>query len=379
MWRVVVLRKFEFITLILFVGLSSFVFADQISLKNGDQLTGTVVKSDGKTLVLHTDAMGDVTIKYSEIQEIKTEQELHVSLKDGKTAVGPVTTSDGKIEIATKTSGTVEAAKEDVTVIRNNAEQAAYEKSQKPLRFTQGWSGGANVGFSIARGNTETDNLALALNAARTTKKDKITVYATSVDTKNDLAVPPASKTVANLNTGGLRYDRNVNPKLFAFVATDFMSNALQYLDLRSVYTGGFGWHAIKSDPTTLNILGGINYTHETYSNGAEVPPTPPATQPTGIFVSYGVTNRFAAASLSEELSQKLGKSTVITQNLGFYPNLQQTGQYRATFNLGTVTKINKWLGWQNQFGNIYVSNPPIGSKRDDVLLTTGLNISFTH
>ena len=37
------------------------LFADQVTLKNGDRLTGTVVKSDGKTLVLHTDAAGDVT------------------------------------------------------------------------------------------------------------------------------------------------------------------------------------------------------------------------------------------------------------------------------------------------------------------------------
>ncbi len=49
------------------------------------------------------------------------------------------------------------------------------------------------------------------------------------------------------------------------------------------------------------------------------------------------------------------------------------------TFNLGTVTKISKWLGWQNQFGDIYVSNPPIGSKSNDVIFTTGLNIAFTH
>lgn len=368
------LRKVEYFCLSALLGLSSVALADQITLKNGDRLTGTVVKSDGKTIVLHTDAAGDVTIKFDAVQEIKTEQELHVSTKDGKTAVGPVTTSDGKIEIATKTSGTVEAAKEDVTVIRNDAEQAAYDKSQLPLHLTQGWTGGANVGFSIARGNSETDNLALAFNAARTTKKDKLTLYATSVDTKNDLAVAPASKTVANLETGGFRYDRNLHPKLFVFGAADFEANALQYLDLRQVYSGGFGWHVIKSAATTMNILGGGNYTHETYSNGAAVPPPP-----VGIFVSYGKTNRFAALTLSEELTQKLGKSTVITQNLGFFPNLQQTGEYRTTFNLGTVTKISKWLGWQNQFGNIYVSNPPVGSKRDDVLLTTGLNISFTH
>ena len=153
------------------------------------------------------------------------------------------------------------------------------------------------------------------------------------------------------------------------------MSNALQFLDLRAVYSGGFGFHAIKSDATTLNFLGGVNYTHETYSNGPEnLPVTVPPT-----FVSYGETNKFVALTLGEELNHKLGKSTVITQNIYFFPNLQDTGQYRGTFNLGTVTKISKWLGWQNQFGDIYVSNPPTGAKNNDLILTTGLNFSFTH
>jgi len=371
-----VLRKFERFTLIVFLGLSVAAFADQITLKNGDRLTGTVVKGDGKTVVLHTDAAGDVTIQFSAIQDIKTDKELHVSLKDGKTAVGPVTTADGKIEIATATAGTVEAAREDVTLIRNDAEQAAFDKSLHP-GLLSGWTGGANVGFSVARGNSETENLALAFNAVHATLNDKITLYATSLYTKNDTSSPPS--VAANLDTGGLRYDRNLNPRMFAFGAADFMANALQYLDLRAVYSGGLGWHAIKSDPTTLNILGGINYTHETYSDGAEVPPTPPLTAPTGVYQSYGVTNRFAALTLGEELSQKLGKSTVATQNFYFYPDLQQTGQYRGIFNFGTVTKISKWLGWQNQFGDIYVSNPPIGAKKNDVLFTTGLNLSFAH
>jgi len=366
-----VLRKVEAFALIAFLGVSSGLFADQITLKNGDRLTGTVVKSDGKTLVLHTDAAGDVELKFDAIQEIKADQELHVSLKGGKIAVGPVTTSDSKIEVATKTAGTVEAPKEDVTLIRNDAEQAAYDKSLHP-GLTHGWNGGVNLGFSVARGNSETENLALAVNAVHPTLNDKLTIYLSSIYTTNQLAQP---STVANVVQGGLRYDRNLNPKLFAFGAADFMSNALQFLDLRAVYTGGFGYHAIATDNTTLNVLGGVNYSHETYSNGTEVLPvtTPP------IFASYGVTNRFVALTLGEELNHKLGKSTVVTESFYFYPDLQQTGEYRGVFNFGTVTKISKWLGWQNQFGDIYVTNPPIGAKKNDLILTTGLNFSFTH
>lgn len=368
------LRRYALLWLFLMSAFSLAFAADQITLKNGDHFTGKVVKGDGKTIVLHTDSAGDLTIDLSAVQEIKTDQQLHIGMKDGKTIVGAVTTTDGKFEVASKT-GNVEMPVADITVIRNDAEQAAYDKSLHP-GLTHGWTGGANVGFSLARGNSESENLALAFNAAHTSLSDKLLLYANSIYTQNNLATP---STVANLVTGGLRYDRNFNPRAFAFVSGDFMSNALQFLDLRQVYSAGFGYHAIKSDRTTLDLMGGVNYTHETYSNGNEIPPTPPSTTPTGAYTSYGVTNRYAALTLGEELTQKLGKSTALTQNLYFYPDLQQTGQYRATFSLGTVTKLKKWLGWQNQVSDIYVSNPPIGAKTDDLVITTGLNFSFAR
>jgi hypothetical protein len=122
-------------------------------------------------------------------------------------------------------------------------------------------------------------------------------------------------------------------------------------------------------------LIGGLNYTHETYSDGPlVVPPTVPPT-----YVSYGVTNRFLAATIEDDFMHKLGKSTVITEKLDFYPGITDHGQYQMNFLLGTVTKISKWLGWQNQFSDIYVSNPPVGTKKNDVVLTTGLNISFNH
>ena len=44
------------------------------------------------------------------------------------------------------------------------------------------------------------------------TLNDKTTIYLSSIDTKNDLATP---NTVANLVTGRLRYDHNLNPRIF--------------------------------------------------------------------------------------------------------------------------------------------------------------------
>jgi putative salt-induced outer membrane protein len=366
-----VLRKVEFVALIVILGLASGAFADQITLKNGDHLTGTVVKSDGKVLVLHTEFAGDVSLQFAAITQITTDKPLHVTLKNGQTVLGPITTSDDKLEVAGKSGAPVEAPKETVVAIRNDADQTAYEKSLHP-GLLEGWNGGANIGFSLTRGNSQTENLSLAFIAARVTSTDKLSLYTNAVYGTNQLATP---STTANTEAGGIRYDRNINPRMFGFVGADFSSNALQDLNLRSVGSLGFGYHAIKSDRTTLDFLAGGNFTDENYTQTIVIDDTttPPTTASVKLIHNYG------ALTLGEELMHKLGKSSLLTEKLYFYPDLTQTGEYRGTFDLGLVTKISKWLGWQNAFSDIYVSNPPEGAKQNDVVLTTGLNLTFTH
>jgi len=53
-------------------------WADQVTLKNGDRLTGTISKSDGKALVIKTDYAGDVTVKFDAIQGITSAGDLQV-------------------------------------------------------------------------------------------------------------------------------------------------------------------------------------------------------------------------------------------------------------------------------------------------------------
>jgi putative salt-induced outer membrane protein YdiY len=339
----------------------SALFADQVVLKNGDRLTGTITKSDDKTLLIKTEFAGDVTVQWPAVQEITSTQPLHVALANGKTVAGPVATTDGNLAVTTAASGTVNVARADVTALRSDAEQAAYEKSLHP-GLLQGWAGGANVGFAFTAGNSQTENLALAFTADRKTLTDDISLYANSVYSKNNAGANPS--TTANAIQAGARYSRNFTPRLFGYGSADFQTDALQQLNLRSVLGGGLGFHAIKTDKTTLDFLAGPNYTRENYDT---------------------VTNSFAAFTLGEELSRKFGTSTLVTEKFYFFPNLSETGQYRTAFNLGSVTKISKWLGWQNAFGDIYVTNPPVqpagtpALKKNDIILTTGLNFTFTH
>jgi putative salt-induced outer membrane protein len=335
----------RYLSMVLVV-LSSFALADQVVLTNGDRLTGQFVKFDGKILTVKTDYAGDVDVQWSAVQQITSDQPLRLSSSSGQTAAGPVTTRDGKFQIATKTSGTIEIPKEDVTSLQN---ESAYEKSLHPA-FYENWDTGATVAFALTRGNSQTKNLALAFNGTRKTLHDKLSLYTNSVFATNDApgAIPG---TTANAQQGGIRYDHDLTDRVFAFVGADFQADSLQTLDLRSVFGGGIGFHVIKRDSTTLDFFTGANYTHEKYT---------------------AFSRNFAAATLGDEFMHKLYGSTVLTQSLYFYPDFNNTGEYRGTFNFGTITKISKWLGWQNAFGDIYVSNPPFGKKKNDILLTTG-------
>jgi putative salt-induced outer membrane protein len=333
--------------------------ADQVSLKNGDRLTGTIVQSDGKTLVLHTEYAGDVTVKWDSLKGIESSESLRVELPNGKTAVGPVSTSDDTVKVATST-GEVATP---VGNVKGLSQQAGYEKMET-ASILQNWKGGVNAGFSLTGGNSETTNLAIGFLAARQSLKSKLGMYAnivyatttTTLVTINPFTNTRVTSTTANTEAGGIRYDHDLKPKTFAFAAADFFADALQGLNLRSVFGGGLGYHAIKNDNTTLDFLGGLNYTRESYTT---------------------LQRNLVALTLGEELMHKLGKSTVLNQKLYFFPDLNSAGDFRGTFDFASVTKISKRFGWQNSFTDVYVTNPPAGKKQNDVILTTGLNVSF--
>jgi hypothetical protein len=46
---------------------------------------------------------------------------------------------------------------------------------------------------------------------------------------------------------------------------------------------------------------------------------------------------------------------------------------------MAVTTKISKWLGWQTTASDRYLSNPIPGTKSNDLILTTGLTVAFSH
>lgn len=334
------------------------LFADQITLKNGDRLTGSIEKSDEKTLVIKTESAGEVTVQWSAIETIKSDQQLHVGLAGGQMVVGLISPSDGRLEVATKNAGTVSTTKGAIQVIRSDSEQAAYDAGIERLRnprLTDFWGGYMDIGLSTTRGNSDTLSFVLGARAVRKAPRDTISAYANSIFANN--GTTGTTVTTANAINGGIRLDWNLTDKVFMFGFADFQHDQFQQLDLRNVLGGGLGYHVIKTNATLFDVYGGGAFDQAFYS-------TP-------------LTIRSGEIMVGEFLSHAVSSRTSFNERFEFFPNLSDMGAYRFMFNLGATTNLNSWLAWQVTFNDGYVSNPPPLIKKNDLLLSTGLRLTF--
>lgn len=340
---------------------ASVAAADTVVLSNGDRLTGTIVKSDGKVLTFKGATAGDLTIKWTDIKELSSDKTVYVVTKD-KTSIGGTVTIDGAVLIVHSTSaGDVRVAVADVTALRCEDEEKVYLRTIHPT-LRQDWNGAVVFGFSLARGNSQTTNLSLGFNSERKTPNDDFKGYLSALYTKNDA---PGGGVTADLITGGAAYDKNFTPKAFVVFSADYSHDQLQDLHLQSIYTVGLGWHAIATPNTTLDAIAGINFTKADYNSG--------------MVGAAGVDQNVAGATLGEVFMHKFAGSTVLNEQFYFYPNVTHAGPYRMALDASSVTKLKKWLGLQFTVSDRYISDPPIaGTKANDIIFTTGLNIAFS-
>jgi len=335
-------------------------FADHISLKNGDRLTGTITKSDQETLSIKSEFAGELKVQWAAIEAISSNQPLYITLKDGQVLAGVVNTINGRIEVQTTEVGKVTVSKDSIQLIRSKEEQAAYEAEINRARHPKlgdFWSGVVDAGFSMSRGNSETTTFSLSTQAARTTQTDRLGVYAASLLAKNKDKTTGQTVTTAKAVRGGVRYDFNLSERIFAFALTDFDHDTFQQLDLRLVLGGGLGLHAKKTEATRLDLFTGGALNQE--------------------YFSTGLSRKSGEALVGEELAHKLSKSTSLTERLVFYPNLSEFGEYRTTLDASAVTRLSRLLSWQVTLSDRYLSNPIPGIKKNDVLFNTGIRLTF--
>lgn len=218
------------------------------------------------------------------------------------------------------------------------------------------WHGNFSLGASLARGNSESTNLGANADTARATQQDKLSYYASAA--YGESKTGGVKTRSANLLRGGGRYEWNIDPKLFAFGSADLERDGLVDLDLRAVVGGGLGYYLVKDKATTFQVFGGAAWTGESYSGN-------------------GKDRNYATLILGEESAHALSETTSFKQRLVVYPDLDKTGEYRATFDAMVSSKLGGNWTLNVSAGSRYNSLPPAGTKSTDTVFLVGIGTKF--
>jgi len=349
------------IFLLLSIGLllaaATAVSAHEITLKNGDRLSGIVITRDRDVVVLETQYAGRIKIGMEYIETIDMERPLTNISGSGERAPAPAETKSAPEQTPTGSPSAV-AKPTTAAPVKVPAPLAAKATPRlfgdgRLYGLFDGWEGNANIGFSYTSGNSRTSTLASGIRASKAGTSDKLTVYVRSLWNSNRNA---AQSTTQNAVWGGFRYDRDFTKKMFSFASWDFERDRPKRLNFRSVIGGGLGHHTIKNDRTELDMLLGLAW-NRAWQIGANTD-TP---------------ETLGAAVFKHKFTERLK----VQKSFTFYQDLTHISKYRVIFDASLSADITKRIGWYITVGD-RLNNRPIGvSKKNDFLLTTGIKWNF--
>lgn len=342
------LRTWSAATLLVFIFASSAA-ADVVTVSNGDQLHGTVIKIEKGKLFLKTDYAGAIPIDWEKIQHVEAEGNYEVEVEAGRRFTGGIALEDQRLDVRNE---------DVVTALRTPDVVAAVRLENNELPgFWKTLRGSLGLGYSFSRGNA--DQTQSSLTAQGDYRKEK---YRLQGDVTSVLAEQEDVESTSRHALNG-RYDRFLSDRAFAFALTSFERNDRQKLDLRSRFGGGFGWKAAKSRANELDLLGGFTLTNEKFRNG-EGDMLPRETTGEGLFGFEWKNSQLRGVRLYTRLTA--------------HPNLVQNGRYRIEYDSKAQVPLMMGFTWTVGLFDRYDSDPPRENVlRNDYGMVSTFGFSF--
>ncbi len=224
---------------------------DEILLKNGSRILGTVTSSRDGVIVIETDFAGTLSIDSATVDTMHTQGSLVVQLVDGNII------RDQPIMLE----------HDGMVVTTDSGEQRSYGLGDillvnpEPWELGDGYKATGLVSFAWAleRGNTDTDELDFKMESGWRSLEDRYTIKAKGeVDEAND------SKNADNWRIVG-KYDHFLEGENYWGVMVSLEQDEFADLDLRA-YAGPYYGRQFYSEPI-LSLSGelGLSYVTEDF------------------------------------------------------------------------------------------------------------------
>jgi putative salt-induced outer membrane protein YdiY len=324
------------------------VCADEIQFKNGNRLTGKILHLTEGKLLFKTDIAGDITIDFSSVLTLSTDEPVMINLKDNTSFRQRLQSArSGWFFIpGDETVGAQEFALSDIVSIN------------PPPKPVPRWTGDLSLNITSMHGNTTANSASGSASLVKRTEKDRTTVnadYAKSTQKNRDTG---EEETIEDWWRAKVKYDYFFSKKMYGYVDLRYEKDSIADLDRRVVVGLGSGYQWIETEKTKFSTEAGFASLYEKFENQTE-------------------SNSEITTQLGYTFETKLRDNIRLRNNLAYYPALKKISDYYLTTTAEVRTDLAK-----NFFANFktildFDSTPAAGAHKTDVKYFFGLGYSF--
>jgi putative salt-induced outer membrane protein YdiY len=316
-----------------------FVSADEVTLENGDRLTGTVVKMEKNVLTLKTDySQQPIEIKAAKIKQLRTDSDVTLKLITGEILKGKVLSEkEGMLA---------------VQVTPERATTAVELKSVAGINLPPvKWEGNITIGGSSQSGNTNTGAFSVAASAMRRTEKTRMAFSYLFNYAEED------KQMIARSHYGTTDYAYFFTKKFYGYLALELLNNTFEDIELRTTVGPGVGYQIWEDPVKALALEAGASYLSETHKSGSN--------------------EYYWAARLGINFRYNILSFLIFSDRFLYFPRFESSSQYTLRNEAAVASPLGS--AWALRLAYIlqYNNEPAPGVEKTDNTWILGLQYSF--
>ena len=357
--------------------------SDVVVFTNGDQLTGTMERGVGDSVVFKSDTVGEITIPMSKVKELRTRGSFVVIRKDEKpTKVtrrpGSLVYTDSTVTVETQGGAPETVPVKDLAYIIS---QTTYDKevAHNP-GFLHGWNGSISGGATLIR-STQTGtslNAGVALIRSIPTVPYLPPQTRTTVnllETYGKLTQPvipqttpptPPSEAKTSIFHADAEHDIYFTPRFYALGEVSFDHNFAQGLNMQQVYGGGFGWTPLQTPVQQLDLKADVHYEMQSFIQPDQPPPPAP-------LIPSIPNQNLIGSTFGEAYHRNLPGKILFTESASVLPAFNNPDAYSAIAAAGLAIPAYKRISLGLNATDNYLNMPAAGYKKNSFQFITSV------
>ena len=297
---------------------SAFGQGDVVDLKNGDRISGTIVKMDGEKLVITTPYVEKLSIDWAQVATLNSDASHIVRLKPDTFVTARFVKAPDGMQLESDDLRSARTIKPEEIATIDVPPGAQWEgrvaasiggtSGNYPRNFAVG-----GIGEAVRRTDSDRLRIGVAGEYSDTQTQDKVVnKRGEQIGTKTN-----STDTTASNVRGWAGYDYNLDAHWALGGQVKLENDRLKDLNLRTTVATGPRYRFIDSKTEHFSVYGGGAYINENY-------------------ISHDNPDRsFFSAVLGDELHWKWSSGFRVDQTLDIYPNLENTSDILFSFYLG--------------------------------------------